>query len=140
MRASAFQESLAYHLGVDIDRSSFNIAAAQLTDAVAPALWPDPERSTVSGKQIAYAEALGIDVSRDTKRVASVKIQERLDARNRRLIADLKLAPGCIVYWKKFEPEMIISSIAENGRLWFKGGNGQGAFPHEIELVEQGGA
>lgn len=47
----------------------------------------------------------------------------------------MNLKPGVIVIWKHYEMKMVISSINENGRLWFKGGNGYGAFPHEIELV-----
>ena len=135
-RASQFQKEVAGRLGIEIDVSSFSIAAAQIEEALAPALWLNPDCEPATAKQIEYAASLDIDVSNDPKRVASVKIQEQQDARNKALIKKMNLQPGTAVLWKRNQREMVISSIAENGRLWFKGGNGYGAFPHEIEPIE----
>ena len=133
--ASEFQKVLAKLMGISIDESSFLVSVAQITYSVAPALWLKADQDASSPKQIDYAAALGIDVSEDPKRVASAKIQEQLDKRNESLVREMGLAPGDKVYWGRLEREMVISSIAKNSRLWFKGGNGYGAFPHEVDLI-----
>lgn len=134
MPASEFQKNVAAKLGVFIDPRSFNVAAAQLSDYLAAALDPEASSEPATEKQIAYAATLGVDVASETKRVASARIQEKHDERNRSLIQSMSLAPGVEVLWKETGRLMVISSIAENGRLWFKGGNGMGAFPHQVEL------
>lgn len=134
-KTSQFQKEIAGRLGIQIASSSFNVAAAQIEQAIAPALWHEPDLGDATSRQIEYAASLGIDVSKDSKRVASARIQEQQDIRNKTLIREMGLRPGTVVYWKRYERKMVISSISQNGRLWFKGGNGYGAFPHEIELV-----
>ena len=136
--ASKFQNDLARRLRIEIDETSFAVAAAQIHEAVAPALWLGPDRDPATPKQIEYAALFGVDVTRDSKRVASAKIQEEQDERNKLLIEQMNLQPGSVVLWKRRDRRMVISSIAKNCRLWFKGGNGYGAFPHEIEAVESG--
>ena len=130
---SQAQHAVARKLGIHIDNSSFAVAAAQIQTALAPVLTGEAEPRRASVRQVAYASSLSLDVSHDSMEVASVRIQERLDERNAALIREMKLAPGVRVAWKKMRREMVISSIASNGRLWFKGGNGNGAFPHEVD-------
>lgn len=137
MKASSFQKQISKKLNFQIDESSFDIAAAQIMDFVEPAL--DIElisKKTSTEKQRKYAKSLGIDVSQDSIRVASIKISIALDKRNHDLIHIYGLKPGKQIKWKKWNRIMEISSISVNCRLWFKGGNGWGAFPHEIEPIE----
>ena len=127
-RALKFQRDLAHRLGIRIDRSSFAVAAAQIEEAVSPALYLEPDRDPATKRQIEYAQSFGIDVSKDSKGVASAKIQVQQDSRNKVLIEKMRLAPGSVVVWKWNQRTMVISSIADNGRIWFKGGNGCGRF------------
>ena len=71
-----------------------------------------------------------------SKRVAAVKIAMFLEKRNKKLIREYKLKPGAKVRWKYLNRIMEISSISDNGRLWFKGGNGWGAYPSQVEPVD----
>ena len=95
-RASKFQRDLAHRLGIRIDRSSFAVAAAQIEEAVSPALYLEPDRDPATKRQIEYAQSFGIDVSKDSKGVASAKIQVQQDSRNKVLIEKMRLA---LVRW-----------------------------------------
>jgi len=120
--ASHFQCELARFLGIEIDGSSFAVAAAQIETAISPALFSEPESVIpVTEKQVQFATDLGINVSQDNMKVASARIQEVLDQRNAALIQKMQLEAGIRVRWKKWNRDMTISSIATNGRLWFKG-------------------
>lgn len=135
------QLHLAHVLGIDISADTFDVAAARLLDRVAAAIGYEPADSS-SERQRAFAESLGQDVAGDSKRVASAKIGEALLSKNRSAIESLDLRPGDRVIrvtqfehageLRSFEQEFIVSSIQPNGRVFFKGGNGQGAWPTQL--------
>ena len=134
MKSSDFQKEIALKFNLEIDESSFEVAASQLLDFFELALGTKPIGHLSSTmKQKEFAKELGINVEKDSIRVASAKISVAVDQKNRELLKKYDLKPGKQVKWKKWDRIMVISSISENCRLWFKGGNGWGAFPHEIE-------
>jgi hypothetical protein len=138
------QGSLAKLLGVDITGDSFDVACARLLDAVAVSVGFEPAESS-SERQRAFASSLGCSVVSDSKRVASAKIGDALLARNQTAIMSLNLKPGDrVVRTEHLElegevhsisQEFIVSSIQPNGRVYFKGGNGQGAWPTQLTKV-----
>ena len=138
---SEAQTELAKLVGVDVGGDSFDVAAARLLDAVAPALGYEPAHPS-SERQRSFATSLGCDVAGDSKRVASAKISDALFAKNQEAIVALALKPGDRVVrvhqfefdgeLRTLEQEYVISSIQPNGRVFFKGGNGQGAWPTQL--------
>jgi len=136
---TVFQKHIAKKLGISIDESSFAVAATQIEIAIAPALSQNPKKNDgpATQRQIEYAKSLGIDVSQDCLAVARSRIVDALYERNTTLIRKYGLCPGSKVRWLRYDRIMEISSIADNLRLWFKGGNGWGAFPTEIEPVKK---
>lgn len=138
------QTKLAALLGVDIGADTFDVAAARLLDAIAPAIGHEP-RAPSSARQREFAASLGFDSSFDSKRVASAKINEALYVRNQNAIVALDLKPGDRVIrvehyeidgeLQEFAQEFQVSSIHPNGRVFFKGGNGQGAWPTQLRKV-----
>ena len=136
-KATAQQIQLATKLGIKIPRESILISSAMLEDEVGGAVNFIKPKSESTIPQREYASSLGIDVSRNSKNVAGARIQEALDERNEKLIREYDLKLGKRVYWNKSRREMIISSIADNYRLWFKGGNGWGAFPSQITPINE---
>ena len=140
-RPSEEQIQLAASLGIDVAPDTFDVAAARLLDHVAAAIGHEPPEPS-SDRQRAFAASLGQDVSPDSKRVASARIGEALFAKNQDAIAALNLQPGDRVVrvtrfehdgeMHSFEQEFVISSIQPNGRVFFKGGNGQGAWPTQL--------
>lgn len=135
------QDHLARLLGINVAADTFAVAAARLLDSVATALGYDPTKSP-SGCQISFAFSLGLDVTSDTKRVASAKIGGALFAKNQEAIAALNLEPGDHVVrvtqfehngaLRSVELDFVVSSIQPNGRVFFKGGNDQGAWPVQL--------
>jgi hypothetical protein len=78
-------------------------------------------------------------------RVASARIADELERRNRDALVVLNLKEGdrvllrrayeidgCRQEWTR---EVTVSSIDARGRLHFKGGNGDGAWPTEVERL-----
>ena len=141
---SADQFRLASLLGVDISDDSYDVAAARLLDAVATSVGFEDSTAS-SDRQVEFAASLGLDVSSDTKRVASAKISCSLHRRNVEQAAQLNLKPGDRVIridkveidgvWQAIEQEFVVSSVQANGRIFFKGGNGQGAWPSQVRKV-----
>lgn len=138
---SEAQADLAKLVGVDVAGDSFDVASARLLDAVAVALGYEPTEPS-SDRQRSFAASLGCDVTNDSKRVASAKISDALFAKNQEVIAALALKAGDRVVrvhqfefegeLRTLEQEYVISSIQPNGRVFFKGGNGQGAWPTQL--------
>lgn len=142
---STEQIAIAGRLGLDVRADSSDVAAARIYDAVAVALGHEPLAPSTE-RQRDFASSLGCDVSADSQRTASAKIGELLQDRNERAIAELDLKPGDRVVrvhrfehdgqWQTLEQEFVVSSIQPNGRIFFKGGNGQGAWPSQIRKAE----
>lgn len=139
------QQKLAGLLEITLAGDSFETAAAKLLDAVAESLGFEPAQPSSLRQQV-FAESLGMNVVHDSKRHATAKIGERLLELNRQAITDLDLKPGDRVLRihrfehegeeRTFEQEFVISSIQLNGRVFFKGGNGQGAWPTQLRRVK----
>lgn len=142
------QLHLANALGIDVSADTFDVAAARLLDGVASAIGYEPATPS-SERQRAFAESLGYDVTLDSKRVASAKIGEALLANNQGAIKSLNLQAGDRVIrvtqfehageLQSFEQEFVISSIQPNGRVFFKGGNGQSAWPTQLRRLPGAG-
>jgi len=142
---STEQREIAGRLGLDISADSSDIAAARIFDAVATAVGHEPTAPSTE-RQRAFAASLGQDVSSDSQRIASARIGEALQIRNEQAIAELDLKPGDRILrverfehegqWHTLEREFIVSSIQPSGRIFFRGGNGQGAWPTQIRKLD----
>jgi hypothetical protein len=137
------QVRVASALGVDITGDSQTVAAARLHDVVAEAIGERHGPRCATERQIEFGRGLGLDLRDDSLRVASARISDELERRNRETLARLQLQPGDRVVIRKtydidgrqneWVRELTISSIDARGRLHFKGGNGYGAWPTEVE-------
>ena len=135
------QHRLAVLLTVEISEDSHDVAAAKLLDAVAISLGFE-RAEPATDRQRTFVDSLGASVEGITKRVASARIGELLLAKNLKAIEDLNLKPGDQVVriqsfelqgeTKVLEQEFVVSSVQPNGRVFFKGGNGQGAWPTQL--------
>ena len=76
-------------------------------------------------KQIKYVKDLGIKTKDKSFRVLSAEIEDKLEMNSFEYIQNMKLKPGMKVEYignRKDLPEcLIISSIAKNGFVFFKG-------------------
>ena len=135
------QHALAALLKLDISLDSHDVAAAKLLDEVAVSLGFEPAEPA-SDRQRAFAESLGASVEGISKRVASARIGKLLMLKNMRAIEHMNLKSGDRVVrvqtfefqgeTRVLEQEFVISSVQPSGRVFFKGGNGQGAWPTQL--------
>ena len=118
------------------------MAAAIIHDAVAIALLTRAA-SPSTERQRQFAVVLGINVDKDSLRVASARIGHALCLKNVETISRLKLKPGVFVI-KETEVEVdgrketlrdygVISSI-KDGIVYFRGGNGRCAPASRLRL------
>lgn len=142
------QRRVAAALGVDVVNDTSTVAAARIRDVVAEAIGERFATRPATTKQIEYGIRLGLDLRSDSIRVASAKIGDELSRRNFEAIARLDLRPGDhVLKHDVFElrgeshelvREFVVSSIQANARVFFKGGNGQGAWPTQLEKLDGG--
>jgi hypothetical protein len=140
------QLRIAELLGMNISGDTEAVAAARIEDAVWPAISAGQPPRRATDPQIEFGKALGLALAGDSLRVASAKIDEELFRRNALAIKALGLNAGDRVIKReivKFEGrehvlecEYLVSSIdASSLRVWFRGGNGKGAWPTQLEKV-----
>ena len=95
------QRNIAIALSINIDNvTTFRVASAKIMDHIAPSVG-EKEKMPPTESQIEYAKSLGIDVSRESKRVASAKIQDQLEKNNLSALKSLNLKPGDRVFYDK---------------------------------------
>lgn len=143
---SAEQLRIAKLLGIDVKGDTEAVAAARIEDAVSPAISAEEQSRPATDRQIEFGNALGLSLAGESLRVASAKIDEELFRRNAVAVESLGLKAGDCVIKREIleydgkelvlEREYVVSSIDPNSlRVWFKGGNGQGAWPTQLEKI-----
>ena len=150
------QQALAAAVGFampqDLPRG---VAALMLEDHLLPRIWADSahDPSPASEKQVAFLEVLSNDRALQhgilTKRVASAWIDHYLTRRNLLRLCELKIRSGDkvtkIETWANQvtgemhsrDTEHVVSSIGGSGLVYFKGGNGQCAWPSTLRQVNE---
>jgi hypothetical protein len=144
---TVFQRQVAAALGIDISRDSRRVAAARIQTFVGPALLDKVSVNSATECQVDFAKDLGLDVHGDSTLVASAKIADELFDRNKAAAERLQLKPGDRVRIRRrcdhagqtheWTDEYVVSSVQPNCRIMFKGGNGMGAWPTQVEKVEE---
>ena len=144
--ASSTQLALAALTGLDVRDEPFDVAGAMLEDHLRPAIW-GIEAVMATDRQRGFLEQLGGDVHRDpamSRAVASAWIEHYLRLRTIRSLRELMLSAGDAVtkHTTFVEPGTgktaahqslgIVSSIGANGLVYFRGGNGQCAWPSSL--------
>jgi flavin-dependent dehydrogenase len=140
--STPYQQEIARRLGIDVTSETQAVAGARILDIVERALDPDTERRSATPRQIEFARKLGLDPVVESFHVCSAQIDDHLRTLNEEAIARLQLKPGDrVIKTDSVEidgqehtltREYVISSIGANGRVWFKGGNGAGAWPTQL--------
>lgn len=141
-----FQMQIAAALKIEIDQDTRSVAAARIHTFVGPAIQSKVSERSATERQIAFAKDLGLNVAHDSSLVASAKIADELYLRNKAAMERLQLKPGDRVrvrFQFQFDnqpdelvQEYVVSSILPNFRIMFKGGNGNGAWPTQVEKLD----
>ena len=137
-RISEEQVAFGRKIGLDLSTCTVRVAAAKIEDIIDQNFW-GKELGTPTEKQSELAAKFGYDISEETQRVGSAVIEDIMAQLNLELIEEQNLMPGDIVKnkWDPLHREYIISSIREDGLVFFKGGNGKRAWARNLIKVGQ---
>ena len=140
------QRSLAAFLEIDISEDSQEVAAARIREAVEPAINPSKGYRSPTQNQIDLAHQLGLDISGDSFWVCFAKINEHLRDLHQKAHERLQLKPGdWVKQTQTFDHEGIkhttekkyqVSSIGNDGKVYFRKGGGFSAWPSQLEKIE----
>jgi len=89
-------------------------------------------------KQINFAKKFNLDISSVSRRVGNAVIDEIMTRLNAEAIANHRLGPGVVVQKKNESSgrKYVISSISEDGTVYFRGGNGAKAWARSLVRVD----
>jgi hypothetical protein len=124
-------------LDIDLSGHSINVARAMIDDYIDKYFYGN-DLKTLTQKQIDYAHDLGFDISNMTKRQGEAFLDDILYQKNQEIIQSEKLEPGISVkrIYDKFDNVEVISSIAKDGTVYFKGGNGKRAWARNLKKIK----
>lgn len=150
MPATTAQRELAAKVGLELGgHEPASVVAVMLEDHLAPSIRGE-ERRAATAKQKALVAQLDPDlpgIESMSLDVASGWIEHLLEARRADALRRVPLSHGTKVVhrrrWtdpvsgeaKELVMKYQVSSIGPNGRVHFMGGNGQGAWPDELEVL-----
>jgi len=130
-RVTEEQLVLGKRLGLDLSQDTKAVAAARILDVVGSAIGDVPRYDKPTDKQIAFAESLGIDVTKCSFRVAFAMIQDACLEQEKKAVERMSLKPGDKVLRERelerdgqvytLKREYIVSSIRDDGFVYFKG-------------------
>jgi hypothetical protein len=137
--ASSDQVTLGRRLGIDFSGKTVSVAWAMIEDVIQKEFWGNTTLGSPTQKQIELAFKFGYDISTLSKRVGTAIIGDIMRQLNLEAIAEQKLEPGMVVTNKYdvLATRMVISSIAEDGTVFFRGGNGRHAWARNLCKVEE---
>jgi hypothetical protein len=146
-RVAPEQVDVGRRLGLDLSQDTWAVARARILDVVGPAIGDHERYRKPTEKQIAWAKSLGIDLTEESYRVAYAMIHDALWERENRLIEEMQLRPGDTVSrvrqleWEgqihEWTEERIISSIRDDGLLYFKGTGSRRGWPSKFTKVSR---
>jgi hypothetical protein len=131
------QVSFGLKLGLDLFGQSEKVARAMIEDAIDVQFYGKNDLGSPTAKQIEFAMKFGKDLNKFSKRVAHAIIDEIMYDLNQKSINEQALQSGVKVrrIWDRLNRVFIISSIASDGTVYFKGGNGAKAWARNVVVV-----
>ena len=132
------QIAFGTRLGLDLRDKSVGVAYAMIEDAVHQSFLGKNDLGAPTSKQIELAAKFGIDITHATRSVGDAVITDIMFELNQKAIADQKLTSGTKVVNKHDILNIVrtVSSIAEDGTVYFKGGNGARAWARSLIRVD----
>ncbi len=124
-------------LGIDVTGDTVSLAAAKIYGIMRRDFFGE-ELGRPSEKQIALAKKFGFDISQCSQIEGNAIIDDLMSELNHESIEKQKLGPGVEVInkWDDLKRVYTISSIREDGLVFFKGGNGKKAWARNLERIE----
>jgi hypothetical protein len=132
--ANSDQVALGRRLGIDCSGKTVTVAWAMIEDVIQRDFWGNAIMQYPTQKQIELASKFGYDISALSRRIGTAIIGDIMLQLNIDAIAEQNLEPGVAVTYKDdiLAKQMVISSIKDDGRVYFKGGDGQSAWARNL--------
>jgi hypothetical protein len=137
-RVSERQIEFGKRLGLELGGQSVGVAYAMIEDAIQRTFFGKNDLGAPTVKQIELAKKFGLDIADATRSVGDAVIADIMFRLNQEAIAEQKLTPGTNVVNKHdlLKRVLTISSIAEDGTVYFKGGNGARAWARGLTRID----
>lgn len=137
VRVSAEQVEFCNTLGLIVEGCTLEVAEAMLRDLIDSKFYGVSDLGHPTEKQCDVAKKFGFDITKRTKRVGGAVVNDIFDQLNRESIDNQQLKPGDIVVksWDTDQQRHVISSIQEDGSVYFKGGNMNRAWARSLRKV-----
>jgi hypothetical protein len=128
------QIAFGKRLDLELSDKSVGVAYAMIGDAIQRSFFGKNDLGAPTAKQIELATKFGIDITQATRSVGDAVITDIMFKLNQEAIAEQKLTPGTKVVNKHDTLSRVrtVSSIAEDGTVYFKGGNGARAWARSL--------
>ncbi len=131
------QVAFGKKLDLDLHGCTVTVAAARIEDAIDLGFRSVSDLGAPTQKQIELAAKFDYDIIGLSRREATAIIEDLMIQLNKEIIEYERLAPGVVVRNIHGPPDMhyIISSIHEDGTVYFRGGNGRRAWARSLRRV-----
>ncbi len=126
-------------MGLELEHYTTRVALAKIQDILDVDFWDKPDLGKPTEKQVALASKFGYDISGDSRRVGEAIIADIMEQLNLESIENQSLKTGNMVrnIWDSHRQTLVISSIQEDGLIYFKGGNGKKAWARNLVKIEE---
>ena len=133
------QVEFGRRLGLDLAGKTIGVARAMIEDAIDSGFYGRRELGAPTPKQIELARKFSRDISTATRRVGDAVIDDVLTQLNHDAILSQCLARDVAVINKhdQLRRRLVISSITEDGTVYFRGGNGAKAWARSLIRIDE---
>jgi hypothetical protein len=126
-------------IGLDLQGKTLGVARAMIEDAIDSQFYDRNNLGEPTPKQMELARRFGYDISATSRRVGDAIINDVMTKLNHEAILSQRLARGVAVINEhdRLRRIFVISSIAEDGTVYFRGGNGARAWSRSLMRVDE---
>jgi hypothetical protein len=134
-RVTVSQVAFGKRLGLDLEGDTVGVALAKIADEIEREFWGHNDLGSPTSRQIELAEKFGADISMLSRGVGNAVIDDLMTRLNMDSVRQQKLAPGVAVRRKHdlIGRVYVVSSIKDDGTVYFRGGNGQRVWSRNLE-------
>ncbi|QQE80425.1 hypothetical protein [Alicyclobacillus sp. SO9] len=131
-RVTTEQIEFGKKIGLQLEAHTSRVAEAMLNDLIDKEYYGATDLGTPTENQCNLASKFGYDISHSTERVGTAIIDDIMDQLNKESIDNQRLKSGDTVVNIWDNRQYQISSIAEDGTVYMKGGQGKKAWARSL--------
>ena len=136
-RVTDEQIAFGRKLGLDLRGCTVTVALAQIQVSIRKGFLGDCDGRFPTEKQVAFAKRHGFEIQDLDREIADAVVDDLMTELNMEAIDSERLAPGARVInvYDSLGGVKVISSIKEDGLVYFKGGQGSRAWARSLRRV-----